>query len=95
MIELMPMITAKQAREKSLSVRDKEADLLALNKMVIQAAEKGLRKIRVPYEMVEIRGYNIQFKAVGLESELERLGYMVESKSLEAQFVDVWLEVSW
>lgn len=89
------MITAKEALEISLSMRDKEADLLALNQMVSQAAEKGLRKIRVPYEMVEIRGYSIHFKAPGLEVALKRLGYMVESKSLEAQFVDVWLEVSW
>lgn len=87
------MISAKEAR--GISGNGKEADMLVLDKLIRAAAENGECKIRVPYEMTAHRGYEQWFKSAGLLQDLIELGYKVESKSEDRQFVDLWMEVSW
>lgn len=89
------MISAKEARKISDSIRDKNADMVVLSQLIEAAAKKGKTSIRVPYEMTDHRGYQQWLKAEGLEEALKVLGYRIESKSEDAQFVDLWIEVSW
>lgn len=89
------MISAKEARKISESVRDKNADMIVLSEMIKTAAEKGKTSIRVPYEMFSVSGSSATLKAEGLVDELNSLGYRIESMYEELQFVDIWVEVSW
>lgn len=89
------MISAKEARQTSEAVQDKYADMLVLDVLIQSAAMKGDTWIRVPYEMVNVKGYSAVFKADGLADELHDLGYTLESMYEELQFVDIWMKVSW
>lgn len=89
------MISAKEARKISESVRDKNADMAVLGEMIKVAAEKGKTSIRVPYVMFTVNGSSATLKAEGLVDELNSLGYRIESVYEELQFVDIWVEVSW
>lgn len=89
------MISAKEARKISESVRDKNADMAILSELIEAAAKKGKTSVRVPYEMFTVNGCSATLKAEGLVDELNLLGYKIESMYEELQFVDVWVEVSW
>lgn len=89
------MINAEEARKISRNVRNKDDDLIVLGSLIEAAAKKGYTSIRVPYEMSDHRGYEQWLKADGLEDALKQLGYKVDSKSEDLQFVDLWIEVSW
>lgn len=89
----MNLITAKEARE--LSAVPTEEMIIEINKMIVSAANKGERKIRIPYEYCEFKGYSAKFKRPEVEKALVNVGYNVYTQSEERQFVDVWIEVSW
>lgn len=88
------MITAKEAIKLSNTPTLEDA-LATLEVLIVTAAKKGKRKIRVPYGLVNIDGYSCEFKAQGVSDELEKLGYLVEYRYEESQFVDIYLEVCW
>lgn len=88
------MITADEARKLDPSV-ERLATMEKLDVLIREAAEKGLRKIRVPFPLCNANGYHIEFKAPGVEDELIAHGFQVTPHSEERQFVDVWIEISW
>lgn len=89
------MISAKEARKISDSIRDKNTDMAILSELIEAAAKNGKTSIRVPYEMFTVSGCSATLKAEGLVDELNLLGYRIESMYEELQFVDIWVEVSW
>ncbi len=89
------MINAEEARKISRNFRNKDDDLFVLGELIEAAAKKGQTSIRVPYEMSDHKGYEQWLKADGLEDALKQLGYKVDSRSEDFQFVDLWIEVSW
>jgi hypothetical protein len=90
----MAIISAMEARQLDPSLR-LSSDLELLDQMIRKAAVKGETAVRVPYDLCDFNGYSARFKAAGLEAALNGAGYHVETLSLDRQFVDVWIEVSW
>lgn len=88
------MITADEARALNPQ-HARDAYLTQLGFMIEEAAKAGSFSLRVPYVMCEANGYDAKFKAPGIEEALVEAGFLVQARSEECQFVDVWLEISW
>lgn len=89
------MLSANDARILSNKRRDLRKDLSEIERLIREAALRGDRSIRVPYEMCDFDGYSGTFVADGLSQILLDNGYAIRVKNNERQFVDVWIEVSW
>lgn len=89
----MKLITADEARE--ISIMPAAEMLSEIDKRIREAAEKGNREIRVPYDYCIFNGYSAKFKRPQVEEALVAAGYNVSTRSDDRQFVDVWIEVSW
>jgi hypothetical protein len=87
------MITAEEAR--SLNPRQKETDLIQLEKLIRHAAVHGKTFIRVPGGYVRNKGYHTRFKAEGLEKSLVDAGFKIKRRSEARQFMDLWIEIHW
>jgi hypothetical protein len=87
------MISAKEAKEIAGAPIEKVLD--ELDKMIRSAAAKGKTDIRVPYDYCIFHGYSARFKNPEVNTKLIELGYNVNTRSEDLQFVDVWIEVSW
>ncbi len=87
------MISAKEAREMAGPPLEKV--LAELDEMIQRAATKGQTSIRVPHDHCIFHGYSARFKNPDVNAKLVELGYNVNTKSEDRQFVDVWIEVSW
>lgn len=88
------IITAEEARALDPALEAPEI-LAELDRLIREAAAKGDKAIRVPYEMVKVNGYSIEFRTPGVEAALKEAGFDVFGLSEDRQFVDVWMEISW
>lgn len=91
---LTELITAEEARALDPALRA-PAVLGRLSQIIEQAASIGAKKIRVPADMVAIRGYSAEFNVAGVYEAVVGAGYRLNTRSEDRQFVDVWLEISW
>lgn len=87
------IITAEEAR--NLSQGSYEEQLKRLDAIIRDAIKYDKKAIRVPYEMININGYNATFKNVDVVLALEKAGYIIRTKYTDGAFSDIWIEVSW
>jgi hypothetical protein len=88
------MISAEQARGLNPETRLKE-DLAVLDTIIRKAANEGKPSVRVPHDLVDVDRYEIVFKCEVLVHHLVDLGYIIQARLEDRQFVDVWFEISW
>ena len=87
------LISAAEARV--MSTGDWREALARIDDQIRKAAGEGKTSIRVPYDLVKVNGWNATFKNAEVQMELDKAKYVASTKSADAQFVDIWLEISW